>query len=133
MLESTLHGLSDVAETLLIPLLIRANESKRPDALLEDENAVALVRLMDQELLSSKLADIQEEARVAVILRSREFDRCAREFLTRHPEAVVVHIGCGLDARFERADDGQSDRFSVNLCASSVNLCGLSRVMDVRL
>ena len=35
--------LSGVAETLLIPLYVRALESQRPDALLRDERAVALV------------------------------------------------------------------------------------------
>jgi hypothetical protein len=37
-----------------------------------------------------------------IILRNRKFDCYARDFLARHPNAVVVHIGCGLDSRFER-------------------------------
>jgi hypothetical protein len=36
-------------------------------------------------------------------------DRYARDFLSRHPEAVVVHIGCGLDSRFERVCSEQPD------------------------
>jgi len=44
-----------------------------------------------------------------VILKGREFDRFAQDFLSRHPDGVVVHIGCGLDTRFERVDNGRVD------------------------
>lgn len=114
MSEITLQSLSDVAETLLIPLYIRAIESQRPDALIKDEKAVALVRQMDYDF-SRILAKIDEEVRVAVVLRNREFDRYARDFLARYPEAVVVHIGCGFDARFERVDNGQVEWYDLDL------------------
>ena len=40
MSETTNQGLSDVSETLLMTLYIRAMESQRPDALIKDEKAV---------------------------------------------------------------------------------------------
>jgi methyltransferase (TIGR00027 family) len=109
------QNLSDVAETLLMMLYIRALESQRPDGLVKDEKAVALVQRMDQDFLRNKLTKIDEETRVAIILRSREFDRYARDFLARHPEAVIVHIGCGLDTRFERVDNGQVEWYDLDL------------------
>lgn len=96
------QNLSGVAESLLIMLYIRALESQRPDGLIKDEQAVALARQMDQDFLRNKLARIDETTQVAIILRNRQFDCCARDFLVRCPEAVVVHIGCGFDSRFER-------------------------------
>jgi len=48
MSETTELNLSDVAETLLITLYIRAVESQRPGALIKDERAEALVRQLDQ-------------------------------------------------------------------------------------
>jgi methyltransferase (TIGR00027 family) len=104
-----------VAETLLIILYIRAIESQRPDALVKDEKAEALVSQMDQDLLRGKLAKIEDYSQVAIVLRSRDFDRHARDFLARHPEAVVVHIGCGLDTRFERVDNGQVEWYDLDL------------------
>ncbi len=109
MSETTKPNLSGVAETLLIPLCIRATESQRPDALVKDERAEALVHLLDQEALRKTLALTDDFSRVAVILKGREFDRFAQDFLARHPDAVVVHIGCGLDTRFERVAE-RSDR-----------------------
>ncbi len=110
----TLQSLSDVAETLLVPLYIRAIESQRPDALVIDEKAVALVRQMDYDF-SRILTKIDEETQVAVVLRNREFDRCAQGFLARYSKAVVVHIGCGLDSRFERVDNGKVDWYDLDL------------------
>jgi methyltransferase (TIGR00027 family) len=115
MSETTYRDLSGVAETSLITLYIRAIESQRPDALIRDENAVALVRQMDQGFLQKKLAGIREYSQVALVLRTREFDRFTRDFLARHPEAVVVHIGCGLDSRFERVDNGRVDWYDLDL------------------
>jgi methyltransferase (TIGR00027 family) len=115
MSEITNQSLSDVAETLLIPLYIRAMESQRPDALLKDEKAVALVRQMDYDFSRVKQARIQKESWVAVVLRNREFDRYAQGFLARYPKAVVVHIGCGLDTRFERVDNGKVEWYDLDL------------------
>jgi O-methyltransferase involved in polyketide biosynthesis len=109
MSEIIFQNMSGVAETLLITLYIRAIESQRPDALMKDERAEALVRQMDQDFLQKKLAKVEDYSQVAIILRSREFDRHARDFLASHPEAVVVNIGCGLDTRFERVCSEQPD------------------------
>jgi methyltransferase (TIGR00027 family) len=115
MPEITHPNLSGVAETLLIPLYIRAMESQRPDALIKDERAEALVRQLDQETLRRTLALTDDFSRVAVILKGREFDRFAQDFLARHPDAVVVHIGCGLDTRFERVDNGRVEWYDLDL------------------
>ncbi len=163
MSETTNPNLSGVAEALLITLYVRAMESQRPDALIKDERAEALIRQMDQDSLQSKLARIEDYSaipsfmQVAIILRSREFDRYARDFLARssvpsrrgeaglarssvpsrrgeaglarssvpsrrgeaglarHPQAVVVHIGCGLDTRFERVDNGRVEWYDLDL------------------
>ena len=68
MSETTNQDLSGVAGTLLITLYIRAMESQRPDALIKDERAEALVRQLDQESLRKTLALTDDFSRVAVIL-----------------------------------------------------------------
>ncbi len=115
MSETAKLNLAGVAETLLITLYIRAMESQRPDALIKDERAEALVRRLDQETLQRTLALTDDFSRVAVILKSREFDRFAQDFLARHADAVVVHIGCGLDSRFERVDNGRVEWYDLDL------------------
>jgi O-methyltransferase involved in polyketide biosynthesis len=71
-----------------------------------------LVKKIDHDFSRFKF---EEHNQVAIILRTREFDRYARDFLARYPEAVVVHIGCGLDTRFERVDNGQVEWCDLDL------------------
>ena len=115
MAEDTNQNLSNVAETLLITLYIRALESQRPDALMKDEKAVDLVSRMSYDFSRIKQIRLDEADKVTIILRNREFDRYARNFLARHPEAVVVHLGCGLDSRFERVDNGKVEWYDLDL------------------
>jgi O-methyltransferase involved in polyketide biosynthesis len=115
MSEIANRDLSGVAETLLLPLYIRAIESQRPDALLKDDKAVALIKQMNYDSSWITQMRVDEEDKVAIVLRNREFDRYTRDFLARYPEAVVVHIGCGLDSRFERVDNGQVEWYDLDL------------------
>jgi O-methyltransferase involved in polyketide biosynthesis len=114
MSETPNEGLSGVAETLLMTLYIRAMESQRPDALIKDEKAVALVANMSYDFDRVRQVHMDEEDKVTIILRNLEFDRYTRDFLARHPQAVVVHIGCGLDSRFERVDDGRVEWYDLD-------------------
>ncbi len=119
MSEEISEKLSGVAETLLITLYLHALESQRSDALIKDERAVELVQKIsdagqyDFERIRS--LHLSEENMLVIILRNREMDRCVRAFLARHPEAAVVHIGCGLDSRFERVDNGRVEWYDLDL------------------
>jgi O-methyltransferase involved in polyketide biosynthesis len=95
-------------------LYIRAMETQRPDALIKDERAVMLVKQMTADgyirydFDRVRQIPMSEANKLMIILRNREFDCYARDFMVRHPEAVVVHIGCGLDSRFERVAERNS-------------------------
>jgi O-methyltransferase involved in polyketide biosynthesis len=114
MSENVNPNFSGVPETLLIPLYHRAMESQRPDAIIKDEKAVALVTQMSYDFDQVRKIRMAEGNKVARIMLTREMDRYARDFLSRHPEAVVVHIGCGLDSRFERVDNSQVEWYDLD-------------------
>lgn len=119
MSKTETQTLRGVAETSLITLYIRAMESQRPDALIKDEKAVELLKRMssDERFDFSRVRQIplSEANKLVIILRVREFDRYVKDFLRRHPEAIVVHIGCGFDTRFERMDNGQVEWYDLDL------------------
>src|SRR5512136_3034130 len=108
----TIRNLNAVSQTLLIPLYFRAMESQRPDALVHDPKAVELVGSLDCDF--SGVRKLERE-QVNFLLRMREFDRLARAFLAEHPDGVIVDLGCGLDTRFERVDNGQVDWYGLDL------------------
>jgi methyltransferase (TIGR00027 family) len=115
MSEIASLNLDGVAETLLATVYIRAIETQRPDALLKDEKALALVTQMESAFARVRQIKMDKDDQVGVIMRNREFDRYARDFLARCPDAVVVHIGCGLDSRFERVDNGKVEWYDLDL------------------
>ena len=115
MSDAKSQTLSGVAETLLIPLYNRAMESLRSDALIEDGKAVALVTQGSLDFSRVRQIPMNELLKAMRIIFTREFDRYTRDFLSRHPQAVVVHIGCGLDSRFERVDNGRVEWYDLDL------------------
>ena len=112
MSEKIPQSLEGVSETLLMTLNARARESQRPDAMLHDDKAVEMVNKLAGDFSRLKM---QRHDEIAVIMRMRKFDQHVREFLRRNPDGVVVHIGCGLDTRFERVDNGQVEWFDLDL------------------
>ena len=112
MAKISTQELSPVARTALLPLCIRAAETRRADALLRDPKAAEVACKLDcdcTQLLT------QTHDMVSVLLRMREFDRRTRAFLAAHPAAIVVDIGCGLDTRFYRVDNGSVEWYNLDL------------------
>jgi len=112
MTEKVLQSLEGVSETLLITLYVRARESQRPDGMIKDDLAVAMVSQIECNFSRLRM---QRHDEVAVIMRMNKFDSYVRNFLQRSPDAVVVHIGCGLDTRFDRVDNGQVEWFDLDM------------------
>ncbi len=106
------HDLQGVAETLLLPLYYRATESQRPDRLIADDKAVELMQRLEYDF--SRFARLQQE-RLATLVRIRVFDRCAQAFLACHPDGSVINLGCGLDTRFYRIDNGAAEWYDLDL------------------
>ncbi len=106
------EALSAVSETMLATLYSHAVESRRPDALIHDPRAEELVARIDYDFVRSQMG---EDDQAASCVRLRQFDRFAQAFLVAHPDGVVVHIGCGLDTRFDRVDNGQVTWYDLDL------------------
>lgn len=103
--------LGPVQETLLIPLLARARETERPNPVLRDERACRIVRDLDYDFSKWEGGRSAKGA----VLRARMFDAYVEDFLAAHPHGTVVDIGCGLDTRFDRLDNGHVRWFDLDL------------------
>lgn len=88
-------------ETLLITLYGKAGESRLPDSLLKDRFAAELVRCIDYDF--ARLG-VDRDLMIGLALRAHILDGWTRDFIARHPDAVVLHLGCGLDSRIFRID-----------------------------
>jgi len=112
MTKLKLESQDKIVETLLIALNARAVEARLPNPLLYDEHAVRLVEQIDYDFSRFKLAGHDQ---ATTIMRLLQFDLLTKDFLSRYPLSVVVHIGCGLDTRFERLDNGLVEWYDLDL------------------
>ena len=88
-----------LSATMLIPLWAKAVEYERSDALLRDKEAVRMLAMVDYDFAPFAKA---KASQVGCCGRARLLDEMAARFIAEHPDAVVVQLGAGLDARYER-------------------------------
>lgn len=99
MTEKIENKLKNVPETMLITLWAKATENKRKDALLHDEKAVEILERIDYDFSKFKRAKFSQ---AGCCIRASLIDKEIKKFLDRYPDAVVVQLGAGIDARYER-------------------------------
>lgn len=96
-------------ETLLIPLYARGQPG---NPLFFDPRAQAMLTQVDYHF--SRLR-VPYKTVVLVCQRAKKLDAVTREFLAARPAAVVLHLGCGLDDRFWRVDDGRVEWYDLDM------------------
>jgi O-methyltransferase involved in polyketide biosynthesis len=106
--------LGGVQKTLLLPLWGRAVESRKKRPRLVDPAAVRAVESIGYDF-STMARNISETTRATWIARALHGDRTIRKFLTGHPKATVVNLGCGLDTTFWRVDNGSVVWYDLDL------------------
>ena len=84
-----------VERTLCIPLWSRAIAVKKLPQILPDHDAVRILREMGEKKPPSALYNLQCAA-LAGAIRQYDFACEIREYLRKHPKAVVVELGAGL-------------------------------------
>jgi O-methyltransferase involved in polyketide biosynthesis len=97
-------------ETLLITLYCKTLGA--PKGVFSDEEAWKALQRIDYDFSSLKVAP---GTRLTVFMRAKRLDGCVREFLARAPGGVVLHLGCGLDTRFFRVDNGKARWYDLDL------------------
>jgi O-methyltransferase involved in polyketide biosynthesis len=79
----------------------RALDSRRSDPILGDTAADEAVRRIDYDF---RRLGVNENTAVSVAIRANAIDKLARAWLAEHPDAIVLHLGCGMDTRVFRLD-----------------------------
>lgn len=121
-MDKPLHSLLEVSDTMLITLYARACESLSRDPIIRDPKAVEMLEIIKREIggsakpIHQKIAKGRYNPKLSVVmaLRSRRFDRYVLDFLAKHPRGTVINLGCGLDTRFDRIDNGLVNWFDLD-------------------
>jgi O-methyltransferase involved in polyketide biosynthesis len=101
--------LSPEQETLLITLYARA----QPDnPLFFDPMAQHILNQVNYDFARLQ---IPYKTVVLICQRAKKLDAVTRDFLAEHPDSVVLQLGCGLDSRFWRVDDGRVNWYDLDM------------------
>ncbi len=95
-------------ETLLIPLYSKAQDNP----LFNDEKARQILAGVDYDFDRLKTP---EKTAVTLRIRAKQLDAYTRRFIQTHPDALILHLGCGLDSRCERLDRSGTQWFDLDL------------------
>jgi O-methyltransferase involved in polyketide biosynthesis len=101
--DKVLVDLTGAPQTMLATFYAKALDADLPKPILGDRLAKEIADRIDYDW---KKTAITPGNSPSVTTRSAHFDRWARQFLAVHPDAVVLHLGCGLDGRYFRLDPG---------------------------
>jgi methyltransferase (TIGR00027 family) len=118
-----LTGIGDIAATSFITLYCHAIETLSDDPVLSDPKSVEITTELNKTLsLSESTLDrilasgtLDTRLVVHIAIRAKKYDDYARDFLQRFPDGVIVNIGCGLDSRFLRIDNGRVVFYDLDL------------------
>ena len=102
---------NSIQETLVIPLYGRALCSRKFPQLFADQTASELLERIDYdfsalERKSDSLMQIFGALEVAMRQSDLAFE--VRDYLSTHPKAAVVNLGCGLDQTGRACDNGSA-------------------------
>ncbi len=103
--------LGDVQTTALIPVAIKANETKRKNARIKDFKAVEII---EKTGIDTKPYD-KFFSHEGVVARTIMMDRQLKGIIEKNPETVVVNVAAGFDDRFSRVDNGKILWFDLDL------------------
>ncbi|MEC5343081.1 class I SAM-dependent methyltransferase [Brenneria populi] len=98
-----------VSNTLLIPLACKAEESMRQHPIIVDDVACDILKKTRFDIKKYKN---KKTSRVGTAIRAKYFDNETIEFINKNENPVIITLGCGLDARYQRIGDAaQQARF----------------------
>lgn len=106
--------LQTVQGTMLIPLWGRAYGSEKNKDILDDIEAIRIIKECDFDF-STIANTFGEYGCITYITRARKIDDTIKQFIIKHPKATIVNIGSGLDTTFSRIDNGTIHWYNLDL------------------
>ena len=123
MNKQEIDNITDISETLLIPLYARAIESKSQNPIIYDKKAIEITDELNKYFKNSgsKLhknlckGKLRKKLPASLSLRTRKFDQYVIDFLEKNPNSIFVELGCGLSTRYQRIIKNDTEWYDLDL------------------
>jgi O-methyltransferase involved in polyketide biosynthesis len=115
--------LRDVSATAFLTLYCHAADARSGQPILNDTRSLEIAAFLDKLFTGSNdtlaldlvAGRLKGSLVTHIAMRAKRYDTYVRNFLFRFPAGVVVNIGCGLDSRFPRTDNGTVHFYDLDL------------------
>ncbi|MDO5725236.1 MAG: class I SAM-dependent methyltransferase [Tissierellia bacterium] len=104
--------LTDVSETLFVPMEGRVYSSRNCPKFFYDSKALEIYENLPENLKSKFEQD--EYTYIASAMRSKNLDLYIKDFLNENPEGSIINLGCGMESLYERNDNQKANWFELD-------------------
>ena len=116
-------NINDISETAFLTLQCHAIDAGSRSPILNDISSIKTLNVLkdyfskSDSALHKKLFEnkVKRNLVTHTVLRAKKYDSYIIKYLNKFPNATVVNIGCGLDNRFERINNGNVSFFDLDL------------------
>jgi len=104
--------LSEVSQTLLIPLVARAKEMAQSAPIIYDQKAAQFLDKVDTTHL---IVEGGEIATLGILARTKVIDEEVLKLISNQSRTVIINLGVGLDTRFDRIRGASVKWYDIDL------------------
>jgi len=116
-------NINDISETAFLTLQCHRIDAESVSPILNDSSSVHTFNVFKGYFSKSNSAlykklfqnKVNKNLVTYIVVRAKKFDNYITKFINKYPNATVVNIGCGLDNRFERINNGIIRFFDLDL------------------
>ncbi|EPD0210944.1 class I SAM-dependent methyltransferase [Salmonella enterica] len=104
---------NEIANTLFIPLTMKALENRKKNGLFKDKQADDIIKKLGIPL--PNMETIHKGTQIGTAVRVKSLDQQLELFLNNNPNGVVITLGCGLDNRLLRLKRKSTHALNIDL------------------
>jgi O-methyltransferase involved in polyketide biosynthesis len=104
-------ALTKEMETLLVPLYCKAMETGATNPIIIDHKAIEILNTIEYNF---DTLHIPKQTYVTICIRAHMFDTFTGQCIEENPHTTFIHLGCGLDSRFARVDNGTIEWYDLD-------------------
>ncbi len=115
--------INQISQTAFLTLQCHAMDAQSKHPVLNDRSSLQTLEKLKASIMTSDTAlhrrirgdKVRKSLVDYTVRRARKYDDSIRDYLGRYPDATVINIGCGLDDRFSRIDNGSVTFYDLDL------------------